>query len=501
MAHIYTLSLKNGIFPKQLKCSRVVPIFKNGDTKDCNNYRPISLVPIFSKIIEKIVSYKLTNHLQINNLLTPNQFGFQRNLSCEHNLIHLTNFISNSLNENKYAIGIFLDLQKAFDVVSHEILLKKLENFGIKNTELQWFKSYLTDRNQVVDINGTTSNPNKINISVMQGSVLGPLLFLCFINDLPNASKLLKTLLFADETCALDSDDDLQVLFDRWNRELQKITNWFIINKISVNASKCKFILFNRPRKKLPTPLPQLYLNFNIIGNNENPLLKTPLERISSGNQNPDTRYYKYLGIRIDENLSFSSHIDYVCSKLNRALFCLNRVKHILSKKALITLYYSLFHSHLLYCNIILNCASPHLLKKITILQKKAIRTITNSPYNAHTTPLFLQLKILPFDEILKNHRCQFIHSVYFNYAHISFKNIWKLNLQRDTDITLRNQNNFQLPLPKTDAFKRSPLYTLPKTWNDLDPAEKCHENPYTFKILIKERWFRQMSAELELAQ
>ena len=120
LAHIFTISLKDGIFPK-LKCSRVVPVFKNGDRKKCNNYRPISLVSIFSKIIEKIVSYKLTNHLQLYKLLTPNQFY----LSTEHNLIHLTNFISDTLNDNKYVIGIFLDLQKAFDVVSHDILIKK----------------------------------------------------------------------------------------------------------------------------------------------------------------------------------------------------------------------------------------------------------------------------------------------------------------------------------------------------------------------------------------
>ncbi len=216
-------------------------------------------------------------------------------------------------------------------------------------------------------------------------------------------------------------------------------------------------------------------MNFNLIGNPEDPNLITTLDRIDSGGRDPDLRYYKYLGILIDDSMSLTFHIDSICKKLNRALFCLNRVKHILNTKALTTLYYSLFHSHLLYCNIILNCATHTLLKKISVLRKKAIRTITNSPYNAHTTQLFLKLKILPFEKILTHHRLTFMHSIYFKYSHPSFTNTWTLNNRREFDITLRNQNNFQLPFPHTDAFKRSPLYLLPKSWNDLDGDAKCH--------------------------
>ncbi len=285
----------------------------------------------------------------------------------------MTNFISSALNDNDYAIGVFLDLQKAFDVVSHEILLKKLHNLGIQNVTLSWFQSYLSGRSQCVDINGNLSTPKNINISVIQGSVLGPLLFLCFINDLPNASKILKLLLFADDTCALDRDENLHTLINRCNSELQNLTNWFIINKISVNAAKCKYIIFHRPRKKIPTNLPCVFLNFNIKGNLDDPSQITTLERVGSSNPNPDNRYLKYLGILMDEHLSFSYHIEAICKKLNRALFCLNRVKHVLNIKALTTIYYSLFHSHLLYCNIILNCASPPLLKKISTLQKKPL--------------------------------------------------------------------------------------------------------------------------------
>jgi hypothetical protein len=218
LAHIFSLSLSQGVFPEFLKISRVVPIFKGGDPDLCDNYRPISLVKTFAKLLEKIVAKKLTHHLNVNNIIDPLQFGFQSGLSTEHNLLHLTNYVANALNENKFGIGVFLDLKKAFDVVPHCILLKKLKYYGVINNVLDWFESYLSNRSQCVDINGKISSPKSISISVMQGSVLGPLLFLIFINDLPKAT-ILKTLLFADDACSLHSD-------------LQKIANWFSANKL-----------------------------------------------------------------------------------------------------------------------------------------------------------------------------------------------------------------------------------------------------------------------------
>ena len=295
----------------------------------------------------------------------------------------------------------------------------------------------------------------------MQGSVLGPLLFLIFINDLPNASTILRLLLFADDTCALDSDHSLDLLIPRVNTELQKIANWFVANKISVNVSKCKYIIFRSKAKKIPNTTGQVVFNSNEIGKDNDLLKIIPLERIHSNNLNSKT--YKYLGIFIDENLNFNLHTDQLCNKLSRALYCLNRVKKTISCKALRTLYFSLFHSHLLYCNIIFNLLTQTNLNRISVLQKKAIRTITNSPYNAHTAPLFLSLSILPFEKIIMLKNACFMHSIYFKYNSNSFNNIWTLNIHRDIDHSLRNQNHFHLPFPRIDSFKKSPLYSLPK--------------------------------------
>ena len=189
-AHMFNLSLDKGIFPEHLKSSRTVPLFKCGDPKLCDNYRPISLVSTLSKILEKMVQINLTNHIELYDLLYKHQYGFLRGKSTEQNLLHVINFISNTINSGNYCIGVFLDLKKAFDVCSHSILLKKFKKIGIEGTALDWFTSYLNNRKQRVDINGHLSHEKFINISVLQGSILGPTLFLCYINDLFTVTKL-----------------------------------------------------------------------------------------------------------------------------------------------------------------------------------------------------------------------------------------------------------------------------------------------------------------------
>jgi hypothetical protein len=196
--------------------------------------------------------------VQDQHLLYEHQYGFQRGKSTEQNLIHLTNYIYNALNDKKYCLGLFLDLKKAFDVCSHNILLKKLPKYGINDTALKWFESYLKDRQQKVEINGSLSSTKTLNISVIQGSILGPILFLIYINDLYTASKLLK-LMFADDTAGLASHNNINDLITFVNTELKKIARWFRANKMAVNVSKTKFIIFHTKGKKIPPNISLTY--------------------------------------------------------------------------------------------------------------------------------------------------------------------------------------------------------------------------------------------------
>ena len=319
LAHIFNLSIDSGKFPSALKKSRTVPIFKGGDAELCDNYRPISLQSSISKILEKMVATQLINHLELNNLLYEHQYGFLRGKSTEHNLLHVTNEIGKALNEGNFCIGLFLDLRKAFDVCSHEILLMKLEKLGIKDKALEWFKSYLCNRVQHVDIEGNVSSPKNIDISVLQGSILGPILFLCYINDLPNATELL-TFLFADDTSGLIFGKNLQELVQRMNSEINKLANWFRANKMAVNISKTKYIIFHTKGKRFTFNNNSIVYNENEIGKPQDPALVTPLERIYDAHPLPECRSYKLLGVHFDETLSFNLHAKLLCSKLSKKL-------------------------------------------------------------------------------------------------------------------------------------------------------------------------------------
>jgi hypothetical protein len=253
---------------------------------------------------------------------------------------------------------------------------------------------------------------------------------------------------------------------------------------MAVNIGKTKFIIFHNRGKNV---------NMNgreiVYDDNEpladDPHLVVPLERYHDGHPKPECRAYKLLGIHLDEHLNFNYHTNFLCNKLSRSLFCIRRAKNILTPTALKTLYFAVIQSHLNYCPIILSSISQHNFNQIKLIQKKAIRIITNSAYTAHTAPLFAQLQILPYELIVKQSKLLFMHSIEYMYAPSSFTDIWTKNYINQGDRPLRNADNFMLPNPHTELFKKSPLYSLPLEWNNLDDT-KYIQNRTTFKTAIK---------------
>ena len=200
---------------------------------------------------------------------------------------------------------------------------------------------------------------------------------------------------------------------------------------------------------------------------------------------NQDCRAYKPLGIHLYENLSFNYHTNFLCNKLTRSLFCIRRAKNLLTPAALKSLYFAFIQSHLYYCPIILSSTSQQNFNQIKLVQKKAIRTITNSSYTAHTAPLFAQLQILPYEYIIKQAKLLFMHSVENRYAPFSFHDTWTKNSVNQGDRPLRNADDYKLPNARTELFKKSPLYTLPLEWNNMDD-NKFIRNRTTFKTAVK---------------
>ena len=244
LVKIVNLSFLTGIFPDLCKIAKVVPIFKKEDPLKCSNYRPISILPIFSKIFEKIIYTRMYAFLEENNLLQDKQFGFRSKHSTTHALISLTESIKNDLDNKEIVSGIFIDLEKAFDTVNHSILCNKLNYYGFRGKFNDLIKSYLTNRKQFVSINGYDSTKQDITCGVPQGSTLGPLLFLLYINDLKNSVKFAKASHFADDTCLTYSNKNPKTLESNLNYDLKNLTQWLRANRLSLNVDKTKLLIF-----------------------------------------------------------------------------------------------------------------------------------------------------------------------------------------------------------------------------------------------------------------
>ena len=410
------MSLQTGEYPDLLKIVKVVPIHKGGSTQDVNNYRPISLLSIFDKIIEKLMHIRLYSFLEKHNILFHNQFGFRKKNSTVYALTQITETIKESIDGGKYGCGIFIDLRKAFDTVNHEILLLKLEHYGIRGDMLNWFKSYLSGRKQYVSINGKSSELLEINCGVPQGSVLGPLLFLLYINDLPNISKILNFYLFADDTNIYYESDSLLDLEKTINKELNKLYLWLNLNRLSLNIDKTNYIIFhpyNKPLRQRVT----ITINKKAIKEKE---------------------YIKYLGVLIDSTLSWKHQISNVSKKISRAIGIMYKLRPFLPLKIMKSVYYSLIYSHIVYAIEAWGSAFKTELNKILILQKRALRLMT---YNDRrptihgplisSDPIFIKMETLKISDIYKYQVSKFIFKCNNKMAPINFHNWFKVNHER----------------------------------------------------------------------
>ena len=337
LTHIFGLSLKSGIVPRDLKTAKVLPLHKSGDSNLFNNYRPISILPCFSKILEKLIYSRISDHLLQNNILYCHQYGFRKKYSTEQALLQLVNNISSALEDEKYVLGVFLDLTKAFDTVNHKILVSKLKRYGLQDVALKWFSNYLEDREQFVCINGCYSTKLKISVGVPQGSILGPLLFLIYINDLTMNCNNFLPILFADDTNLIASHRDLNTLVNHVNNELLDVFKWFQLNKLTLNIKKCNFMIFSNKNKTFPKEKPRILIN---------------------GSEICQVTHTKFLGVIIDDHLNWKQHIDTVCMKSMKMLGILRKVCPFVLPSSHLTLYYSLVFPHLNYCNIV--WASTH---------------------------------------------------------------------------------------------------------------------------------------------
>ena len=379
LKEIINISFATGIYPDKLKLAEIIPVYKNkGDPHLVINYRPISLLSNINKIFEKLVHERLYCFLEMHECIFELQFGFRTKHSTNHALISLTEMVRNALDNSNFACGIFVDFQKAFDTVDHNILLQKLEHYGIRGLANNWFKSYLSNRKQYVSINGFHSNTLPMDYGVPQGSVLGPLLFLLYINDLHNAIRHSVVHHFADDTNLLYVNKNLKTIQNKVNQDLKSLCTWLRANKISLNASKTELIIFRDPRKKFTSDLK----------------LKIDGKKLIPSSS------VKYLGIYLDCHLNWHVHRAELSVKLSRATGMLSKIRYYVSKETLHMVYYGIFSSLLTYGSQVWGQQNA-ITKKLQILQNKALRIMYFQPPRTSATPLLKMSNILKINDYI----------------------------------------------------------------------------------------------------
>jgi hypothetical protein len=310
-------------------------------------------------------------------------------------LLDMYNEITKSIERSEFSIGVFIDLSKAFDTMNHAILFSKLEHYGIRGVTLNWFIDYLSNRQQYVSYNNSTSALKNIDCGVPQGSILGPILFLIYINDIVHSSNVLRFILFVDDTNLFCSNKSFTDLINVVNSELIKVCAWFRANKLSLNATKTNYICFGSRRKYIVSD-PNVVVTIDGV----------KIEKVS---------HTKFLGVFIDERLNWKYHTSQVSLKICKSLGVLNRAKNVLSQKLLLTLYSTMIHPYLVYCNIVWGGASEISLHKLICLQKRALRIITNSPFRAASGPLFSRLSILRLPDVNRLLILSFMYRIKYN--------------------------------------------------------------------------------------
>ena len=465
--YIFNQSLLTGIFPDEWKSTRVTPLYKNsGKRNDPTNYRPISVIPVVAKIFERVVYDQLYHYLTENCNLSRYQSGFRSLHSTVTALLEATDTWAMNIDRGFVNAVVFLDLKKAFDTVDNNILLTKLQFYGIRGLCHKWFTSYLSNRTQTCLMNSFMSTPKLVKCGVPQGTILGPLLFLLYINDLPNCLYFSQPRMYADDTSLTFASADLKHIDDCLNYDLNRVYTWLSANKLALNLTKTEFMLV-ASRQKLSTfpEIPSFSINDH------------PMEQVSST---------KSLGVHIDQNMNWECHVQNICKKIASALGAIKRIRHLIPFNILINVYDALVQPHFNYCSVVWGNCGSGLSEKLQKLQNLAAPILMCSNYDSNIDELFRALGWRK----LKYQRFESAAIMMYKSLHGMTPEYLSSRFVSRNDVTsyrLRNtENKLALPQPRTNYLKKSFSYRGAGLWNSLSSDLRAATSLHNFKFNLR---------------
>ena len=439
---IFNPSLKYGAFPDIWKLAKVTPIFKSGSKGDGNNYRPISVISVFSRMVEKIVHDQLSRYLISNKVLTPNQSAFRKMHSTITSLINGTDYWYEYMDNKQLNLAIFLDLKKAFDTVDHTILIKKLNALGMRGNSRAWFTSFLSNRKQFCSINGQQSGARLVTCGIPQGSCLGPLLFIIYLNDFEKCLEFSKASMYADDTHITLTSSNIDVLLTNANKELRNISEWMRVNKLSANPDKTEYMIIGHPRRTNKVEISQpLHLN------------DSEIERVTKT---------KSLGVMVDEGLNWDDQFNKVKGKMNGGLKSLKKLKNLIPQSQLDHVYRAVIESHLRYANVIWGSLPKSKLNTLQRLQDRARSIIGKARLKDNWSHNWLTVEQLTkFDRSVMTYKIisrQCPESLWHKYDHRT----------QHSNYRTRNCRDLQIPRNNLEYVKKGFHYLALKAWNEI---------------------------------
>lgn len=457
LVKLINVIISTGIFPDCLKRARVTPVYKEGQKFLCSNYRPISVLPVFSKLVEQIILKRLNAFLSDNNIISEKQNGFQKGKSTHSSLINVYEHILSNLDERNKARILLLDFRKAFDLVNHDLLLSKLEAIGVIGTPLLLFKNYLFNRMQCVKINNVESEFKEIKYGVPQGSLLGPVLFLIFINDISCLKTKGMLSLFADDVALIYTGSN-DTLISSIKDDLKKILHWSNENGMVLNEGKCQQLIIDKHHGLQESD------NDDIVLNGKN---------IDSKDE------VKYLGIVFDKRFNFSSHAIYVKNKLRSMCGMLRKASVFMTRKSKFLFYNSYVYPYLIYCALYLNGACKKNILILQRIQNKILKLLFNYPRLTSENIIYKDLNLLNIKNIIKSESCKTIYKMFNNMLHCPF------DIRTNSEIhshQTRQRNNIHLNPTNTCSGTSKLSHAAVQQFNQLPDAIKNIGDWETFK-------------------